>query len=134
MAGKKSFMDADGPASVSQDLIAASMIALDVEEKPGEWDPQTRTTAQKTDSSGTPQWILHTLVTPIEGDKDHRPEVVPITLTAANAPAIQSGRPVRFVNLHTWTYVRKDREGHVTGIGRSFSADGFRQQQAEGGR
>lgn len=125
---KKSFLTVEGRAPVSQDALAESMIALEVEEKPGSWDPQTRTTAQKTDANGTPQWIVQVLFNPLANDGEHGPEVVPVTITSPTMPVIQAGRPVEFIGLATWTYLRRTRDGHTTGVARSFFADGLRQQ------
>ncbi|WP_195215057.1 hypothetical protein [Bifidobacterium breve] len=128
MARTKSYTDVEGRQSLSQQLVAKRMTALSVDPKPGQWDEQTREYTQKTTPDGVPQWIIQTLFTPIDGDDGHKPEVVGVTVPAKSKPEIHEGMDIQFVNFGAWVYVQRDRESRrITMVGRSFTADGFRQ-------
>lgn len=91
MPRRKSYTTAEGFQSLDQHLIAQQMIPLRVEEKQGDWDAETKTNAQKTNADGVPQWLIQTLFQPIDGDTEHAPEVVPVTVTAKVKPVIRVG-------------------------------------------
>ena len=106
--------------------------SLRVEEKQGDWDAETKTNAQKTNADGVPQWLIQTLFQPIDGDTEHAPEVVPVTVTAKVKPVIRVGVPVEFVGFGAWVYVSHDKTTkQVTSVGRSFMAAGFKQNGGE---
>lgn len=94
MPRRKSYTTAEGFQSLDQHLIAQQMIPLRVEEKQGDWNAETKTNAQKTNADGVPQWLIQTLFQPIDGDTEHAPEVVPVTVTAKVKPVIRVGVPV----------------------------------------
>lgn len=132
MPRRKSYTTAEGFQSLDQRLIAQQMIPLRVEEKQGDWDAETKTNAQKTNADGVPQWLIQTLFQPIDGDTEHAPEVVPVTVTAKVKPVIRVGVPVEFVGFGAWVYVSHDKTTkQVTSVGRSFMAAGFKQNGGE---
>lgn len=109
MPRRKSYTTAEGFQSLDQHLIAQQMIPLRVEEKQGDWNAETKTNAQKTNADGVPQWLIQTLFQPIDGDTEHAPEVVPVTVTAKVKPVIRVGVPVEFVGFGAWVYVSPTR-------------------------
>ena len=118
MPRRKSYTTAEGFQSLDQHLIAQQMIPLRVEEKQGDWDAETKTNAQKTNADGVPQWLIQTLFQPIDGDTEHAPEVVPVTVTAKVKPVIRVGVPVEFVGFGAWVYVSHDKTTkQVTSVG-----------------
>ena len=128
MARKKSYVDIEGFQSLDQHLIAKQLIPLRVDEKPGEWNPETKSLDQKVNSEGTPQWLIQTLFQPIDGDMEHAPEVVPVTVTAKTKPVIRIGVAAEFIGFRAWVYVsRNTSTRQITAVGRSFMADGLRQ-------
>lgn len=131
MARKTSFTHVEGYSALSQSLLADHMVAISVEAKAGKWDADTKMSVQKTDVNGTPQWIVQTLFYPIAGDISHTPEVVPVTIAAAHMPEIVPGEEVEFVGLGAWTYLMRNRDNTITGVGRSFVAQGLRQPGVE---
>lgn len=127
MPRKKSFNDVEGYSSISQELLARNMVALGCEPKLGAWNADTKTSEQKKTGDGIPQWVLQILFYPLEGDLDHEPEVIGVTVTAQNKPVVQIGKPIYFVGFGAWTYLKRSKDGRVIGAGRSFMADGYRQ-------
>ena len=128
MPRRKSYTSIEGFQSLDQHLIAEQMIPLRVEAKAGDWDSETKTNVQKTNANGVPQWVIQTLFQPIDGDAEHEPEVVPVTVTAKTQPIIRKGVPAEFVGFGAWTYISRDKNAkQITGVGRSFMADGLRQ-------
>lgn len=132
MPRKKSYASIEGFQSLDQHLIAKQLIPLTVDPKPGDWDAEAKTNMQKTNSAGVPQWLIQTLFQPIDGDTEHAPEVVPITVTAKTKPVIRTGVPAEFVGFGAWVYVTRNRTTkQITAVGRSFMADGIRQNGGE---
>lgn len=132
MPRRKSYTTVEGFQSLDQHLIAQQMIPLRVDAKQGDWDAETKTNAQKTNADGVPQWLIQTLFQPIDGDAEHVPEVVPVTVTAKVKPVIRVGAPVEFVGFGAWVYVSHDKATkQVTSVRRSFMAAGFKQNGGE---
>lgn len=127
MSRGKHYTDVEGYSSLSQNLLAREMVVLSVEPKPGDWNADTKTNDQKRSGTGIPQWILQVLFYPIEGDTEHKPEVVPVTVTAKNQPVIQAGQSIEFVGFGSWTYLKRAKDNRIIGVGRSFMADSYRQ-------
>ena len=128
MARKKSYVDIEGSQSLDQHLIAKQLIPLRVDEKPGDWNAETKRVDQKTSADGTPQWLIQTLFQPIDGDTEHTPEVVPVTVTARTKPVIRAGVAAEFVGFRAWVYVSRNKNTkQITAVGRSFMADGLKQ-------
>ena len=127
MPRRKSYTTVEGFQSLDQHLIAQQMIPLRVDAKQGDWDAET-----KTNADGVPQWLIQTLFQPIDGDAEHVPEVVPVTVTAKVKPVIRVGAPVEFVGFGAWVYVSHDKTTkQVTSVRRSFMAAGFKQNGGE---
>ena len=131
MARKTSFGDVEGFQSLSQQLIAKRMVALSVDPKPGQWDPEARKSTQKTNADGVPQWLVQTLFYPNEDDAMHKPEVVPVTVTAIKEPVIRPGAAVQFEDFGAWYYVARDHNHQIIKVGRSLTASGLRQNGGE---
>lgn len=132
MVYKKSYVDIEGFQSLDQHLVAKQMILLRVDEKPGEWNPETKSVDQKTNADGIPQWLIQTLFQPIDGDTEHAPEVVPVTVTSKTKPVIRAGVAAEFVGFRAWVYVSRNKSTkQITAVGRSFMADGFKQGSGE---
>ena len=132
MPRRKSYTTVEGFQSLDQHLIAQQMIPLRVDAKQGDWDAETKTNAQKTNADGVPQWLIQTLFQPIDGDAEHVPEGVPVTVTAKVKPVIRVGAPVEFVGFGEWVYVSHDKTTkQVTSVRRSFMAAGFKQNGGE---
>lgn len=118
MPRRKSYTTAEGFQSLDQHLIAQQMIPLRVEEKQGDWNAETKTNAQKTNADGVPQWLIQTLFQPIDGDTEHAPEVVPVTVTAKVKPVIRVGGSggICWIRRMGLRLPRQDYEaGHVGG-------------------
>lgn len=132
MPRKKSYTSIEGFQSLDQHLIAKQLIPLTVDPKPGDWDAEAKTNIQKTTANGVPQWLIQTLFQPIDGDTEHAPEVVSVTVTAKTKPVIRAGVPAEFVGFGAWVYVTRNRNTRqITAVGRSFMADGIRQNGGE---
>lgn len=124
MARKRKFTDVEGRAVLSQDSVAAQMVALQVEAKQT-FNPDTKAYEDKKTADGVPQWTVLTLFQPRRDDDQHQPEVVPVTVTSSTMPEIYLNRPVLFENFSSWTYAQRDEKtGRILGVARSFSADG----------
>ena len=133
MPRRKSYTTAEGFQSLDQHLIAQQMIPPEgLRRKQGRLGCRAKTNAQKTNADGVPQWLIQTLFQPIDGDTEHAPEVVPVTVTAKVKPVIRVGVPVEFVGFGAWVYVSHDKTTkQVTSVGRSFMAAGFKQNGGE---
>ena len=132
MARKNSFTNVEGFQELDPNRVARKMIALSVEPKQGEWNPETHDNMQKTNAEGIPQWLVQVLFYPNENDSVHKPEVVPVTVTSVKEPAIRPGAAVQFEGFGAWCYITRDSNTHqITRVGRSFTATGFRQNGGE---
>lgn len=132
MPRKKSYTDIEGFQSLDQHLIAQQMIPLRVDEKEGKWNAETKHADQKTNAQGVPQWVIQTLFQPFDGDTEHTPEVVSVTVASKTKPLIRSGIPAEFVGFGAWVYASRDKTTkEITSVGRSFMAAGFKQNGGE---
>lgn len=132
MPRKKSYTDIEGFQSLDQHLIAQQMIPLRVDEKEGKWNAETKRADQKTNAQGVPQWVIQTLFQPFDGDTEHVPEVVSVTVASKTKPLIRAGVAAEFVRFGVWTYISRDKDTkRIMSVGRSFMADGFKQSSGE---
>lgn len=132
MPRRISFTDVERYQRIDQQTVAWSMVAQSVEPKLGEWDPETRSSKQKTSAAGVLQWIVQVLFVPAEGDAAHRPEVVPVTVTMPEEPDVRRGKAIVFDDFAQFIFVKDDgRNGRDVTFGRAFSAAGFHQDGGE---
>lgn len=128
MARKHSFTNVEGFQSIDPHSLAKQMTAVGVAPKLADWNDELKSYQQKVNVDGVPQWVIQTLLYPLDGDTVHEPEVVPVTVASKAKPSVQPGMPVEFSGFGAWNYVLRDRETRrIIGVGRSFMAEGFRQ-------